>query len=344
MRIGYLDTLRALAIALVVVNHTDGSWVLSLHGTTFNWWFGIVFFYCCKIAVPLFVMISGALLLGKSDSYRKIGQRLFRIAVALLVTSAAFYLAFFENRSLADYLSRFWHNGISTYFWYLYMYIGLLVTLPLLQKLCSKLVRSDYWYILAVSLGFVCLVPVIAQFVPDATYTSYLQLPLFSGYFGAFFLGRYLFAYARPTRVCAIGAAAIFLLLLAFCCLTTYGAYQANGGSGYLVMDNSSFTPILLMAACVFLLVKFFAEKRASLNDGKNMSRKRKAIDAISVCSFGMYLTHMFFIRILQPWFQSLCEYVPDIPALLLFEAIVFVFAFATTWLLRKIPGVRRIL
>lgn len=66
----YLDFLRILACFLVIVNHTNSDIFLN-SSIGITWFVSITYFFICKIAVPLFVMISGAVLLGKKDSYKK---------------------------------------------------------------------------------------------------------------------------------------------------------------------------------------------------------------------------------------------------------------------------------
>jgi len=346
-RIAYLDVIRVAAIALVIVNHTDGSWMLSLETQSPNWWFAVIYFFCCKIAVPLFVMVSGALLLPRRDSYRKTGARVLRIAVVLLAASAFYYLVGTGEHTLAGFADKFWHAKISGHLWYLYMYIGLLAMMPLLQKLAASMQPVDYLYFFVVCFGFVNLVPVAAQFFPPAAYTTHLQLPLFGGYIGMLMAGHYIANVTPPlTRSFAIAAVAVFLTCLAFLTLGTGYFYDIGGGADYLKLDNRTFTPIVLMAACIFALVRFSSSRHAKAQDAEGARRSwgAKLLDALAVCSFGMYLVHPYLITLFHPYFLKACEAFPDIFALLLFEVVVFAVSFVVTWLLRLIPPVRKVL
>ena len=70
-RTEYLDHLRILACFLVIVNHTNPAVysVASVHGLT--WYASLLYHYLCRMAVPLFLMISGACLLHKRDSWKR---------------------------------------------------------------------------------------------------------------------------------------------------------------------------------------------------------------------------------------------------------------------------------
>src|SRR5574344_966994 len=93
----YIDMLRILACVAVIFNHFDpGFYNSSYIGFGRPSYFFMLFLsILCKFAVPLFFMISGALLLGKKESTKDIiKKRLSRIILSLLFASILFY--FFE--------------------------------------------------------------------------------------------------------------------------------------------------------------------------------------------------------------------------------------------------------
>lgn len=75
----YIDFLKIIAIYMVLFNHTETKgFVLFTIARTSKLYplylFNAIFI---KIAVPLFLMTSGALLLGKSESYRDLMNKRF---------------------------------------------------------------------------------------------------------------------------------------------------------------------------------------------------------------------------------------------------------------------------
>ena len=76
-RESWLDALRIVSAFLVIVNHTNSKVFQSLAPQDIQWWLSIGWYYVSKMAVPLFVMVSGACLLPRRDSaqQRKAGQR-----------------------------------------------------------------------------------------------------------------------------------------------------------------------------------------------------------------------------------------------------------------------------
>ena len=315
--------------------------MLGLESQSINWWLAATGFFTCKIAVPLFVMVSGSLLLGRIDDYRKHARRIARMAIALVVFSVFYYLTSSDTWSLTDFAQKFWHAKISGHLWYLYMYIGLLMMLPLLQKMAAGMSRKDYIYFLAIGFGVVNLVPVFAKFNSSFAYASDFSLPLFGGYLCMFVCGHFLAHIITPTGKQKIIACVVFLACLAFLVLATNHFYDLNDGNDYLQMQNRTFTPIMLMAACVFVLIRPLetsTNKRIRKNVGIRITSE------IAMCSFGVYLIHMYFVRLLNPYFSRMCTIMPDITALLSYQITVFLISFAITWLFRLIPPVRKII
>ena len=67
----YLELLRIIACFFVIVNHTSSGIFLSRTPNDKTWWVSVTYFFACKVAVPIFLMISGTLMLGKIDDYKK---------------------------------------------------------------------------------------------------------------------------------------------------------------------------------------------------------------------------------------------------------------------------------
>lgn len=67
-RIFYLDILRVIACLSVIMIHSSAEYVTNDIGS-FNFWIGNLFDSLTRIGVPIFVMISGALMLDKNYQY-----------------------------------------------------------------------------------------------------------------------------------------------------------------------------------------------------------------------------------------------------------------------------------
>ena len=148
----YLDVLKVLAIFLVLWNHTVSGF--ELYNRVLD--MPQHFFYTCfsifdKIAVPLFFMCSGALLLGREESWKRIlTHRVRRFALILLVVSVINYIQYYSGRSdysVNGFLFRFYSGSIRTPLWYLYAYLAFLLTLPFIRKLARTMRERDYLWL-----------------------------------------------------------------------------------------------------------------------------------------------------------------------------------------------------
>ena len=84
----YIEVLRIIAALFVIFNHT-GSMGFELYSSyticSPKYWIMLFLSILCKVAVPLFLMISGALLLNKDLNVKEIWKyRISRIFIALL--------------------------------------------------------------------------------------------------------------------------------------------------------------------------------------------------------------------------------------------------------------------
>lgn len=352
----YLDALRALAAFLVITNHTNSALFKASNPSDFTWWFSMIWYYVSKIAVPLFVMISGALLLPRRDSYARAAGRALRVLGALLLFSYFYYLwdlwqfywTWEQALNLPAFLDSIWQKPITDSFWYLYFYLGLMVMLPLLQRLAVAMDKKDLRYLLGCSFLFGALWPLLTHYVPGLTLPEYFQLPLFSVFLGLFFAGHYLHSYARPSRGMGWLCLGLILASVALSLALTRLEFARLGGAGkYWFMDERT-APSITVIACamaVMLLPRCWAGERQSLREGSRRAFGVRLLSALGACSFGVYL--------LQDWviaetkgrvFEPLLGVMHPIPVVLLWELTVFSLAAVATWLLRLVPGMKKLL
>ena len=122
----YLEILRVLACLFVLYNHTAGRYMRLMEGA--GGAAALFLFYVSKTAVPLFLMISGAALLGKQDAYGKNAKRILRMLGVLAVVSLFYYgMNALVNGTpfvLKEFLLQIYTTQATTSLWYLYLYLG----------------------------------------------------------------------------------------------------------------------------------------------------------------------------------------------------------------------------
>lgn len=347
-RVVWLDFLRALACFLVIVNHTNSDVFKSVPIGGVTWYLSIAWYYLSKIAVPLFVMISGACLLGRKESYGRAALRALRVAIALVLFSYLYYLwgVWLTNWTwsrvfdIPGFLALIWARRITDSFWYLYLYIGLMLVLPLLQRMAQGMDRRDSRYLLCLTLGVGSAWPLLAHYVPALALPAYLDLPLFNVFIGLFFLGHHLRAYPAPKRWHIPAAAVALALLIAVSVwLTRVEAGRVAAGERYWFMDERT-TPFLLTtlsAMAVFWLARAAFEGRGV--------KSARVWTELGGCAFGAYLMQDWLIAETRyRVFPALRALMPDMLATLLWELAIFMVAVLIALLLRRIPLLRKLL
>ncbi len=132
-----IDIIRGLAIIFVLYNHLYTYEVSFLKtDSIFLFIFYQLCALICRCGPPLFFMISGALLLGKEESYLHIlRHRVLRIVLVMLLCA---FIKCINGLSFRDYL----HMVFFDLNWYLYAYLAYLLMLPFLRLIAINSKRE----------------------------------------------------------------------------------------------------------------------------------------------------------------------------------------------------------
>jgi surface polysaccharide O-acyltransferase-like enzyme len=211
------------------------------------------------LGVPLFIMLSGALLLQPSKVDQPIRvflkKRLARIGLAFVFWSIIYLVwnYYVNNATLTVYsiTQSFLEQGPYYQFWFIYLIMGLYLLTPILRVVLKYADRKILRYLII--LWFLAspvppLLHLITGLAPDNA------LFLLSGYLGYFVLGIYLIGVEVKTRTLEI-------LLVIGAVLTFLGLYLMNFpfhsvGSYYFFDGYLSMTVILSSVAAFLLMSK----------------------------------------------------------------------------------------
>lgn len=345
----YMDYLRIMAVFFVIVNHTNSRVYQGTSPDHLTWYLSMLWYYLSKTAVPIFVMVSGACLLPKADSYRKAGKRIWRMIAALILFS---YLYFLNDAqiyhgiwpravNIGAFFSLVWTQQITDSYWYLYFYIGILVMLPLMQRLAQNMKKQDMRYLIGMSFGLYAIWPLITHYAPAMTMPSYFDVPMFSIYIGIFFAGHYVHQYVSLNKKRAMLAAAILIASLLASLGLTYMEFGRVGvGEKYWFMDDRMHPSILTILSALSIMV--LAKTAASDSIAEHTQRM---IVEIGGCTFCMYLLQDLIIeRTKGNILPMLSTVMPIFPAVIVWEIVIFIVALAASWLLRRIPILKKII
>lgn len=302
-RIIYIDILRILSIVAVIILHYTAEVLISTNDfNTSSWWISNGFNSISRFAVPVFFMISGAMILRtKITSYRDFYiKRVVPLLIPLLSWSLIYdlYNQYYVIKSqmnayefVIDFGYRLLTDRNYVHLWFLYAIIAIYLTVPLIIKFINSCSKKDLRYYLL--LWFI--VSIAYRFISDVAFRAtdqYIKIPImdipfFMGYLGYFILGYYLFHYELPLKAKNIlynlGIISFFLTPVA-----TYFVSLRSGVLDEMFYGNYSITTFF-MAVSLFI---FFKEKETLISDNVN-HKIQKLISSISKASFSIYLIHL---------------------------------------------------
>ena len=177
----YLDALRIIAAGCVIYNHLPAINLFTDTKGLEQCLYMIITLFI-KIAVPIFFMISGALLLNRNEeSYEKIIKtKFFRILLVIFIFELGLYILsiireVMNGGSVYDHPVRYFIQGMLEgslpycgVYWYLYIYLGYLLSLPFMQRIAPLISKKDFIFILAVHFIFSSFMPIINIWTVEA--------------------------------------------------------------------------------------------------------------------------------------------------------------------------------
>lgn len=187
-KIVYLEVLRLIAIFGVLFIHTDSAGVHHYVETTnpVNYWFGIFCASVVQCCIPLFFMITGAVLLNREESIAYVYRhRVLKMAIVTFLASTLQYLwiyrGIYGNMELRGYLRLLFEGSVSVPIWFLYAYISLLIVLPFLQRLVRAIPQKSWFLYLFLAWIFLNDVLCIVEYRCGLN-SSRLELPMMESY------------------------------------------------------------------------------------------------------------------------------------------------------------------
>ena len=335
----YLEILRLLAPFWVVFNHTGAyGYTHFVMEAGFGQWIELFFSCFCTIAVPIFLMISGAVLLGKEEPFSVLlKKRILRILELIVLVSIGNYLYFGNrdgwNMSFQDYLVKtMFSYEICTY--YLWLYLGFLLMLPIFRQVVKR--RDIIVYICICWLALRCIPEIIEYHAKHGTlafrnYNALLQLEYIFPLIGYYIHTMPKERVTKSNFVVLVPAAIVSILVnmnLKMNYFTGTGEFLA----GYDLLSCSS------AATTIFYFAKYMSDKIRFPKWINNL------ILIFSPTALGTFLLSAVLMWKLWDIYVVLTDYVPNYVAVLIWSFLATVMCQIITAILRLIPPIRKIL
>lgn len=349
-RIFYYDFLRAMAIVGIVFCHASISFVTTgIHSPYFHI---SAFFDCFRdFCIPIFVMLSGALLIGKKDSFidffKKRLSRIFIPFIFWLIIYILYSFYFIIHRidvgNAIDIL--FGAPGtLGVTFWFIWMitvcYFGIFIINKILDFGAKRFDDFEVNFINILAVLAVLLI-CIYQFWHFKTIYGYFCSFMIYIILGYFLATRDYLARKINVKYIVIATAIIFLGL--------YNYYIF----AYVVPNsilNNNFTYLgyftcflFILAITVFLLFKYLS--KTELFDKIENNRFGELITFISKYSFGIYLAHYLILIRLRTSIIRFVNFNQQNPLIWipLFVILTLAISVGILWCLSKIPYLNKV-
>ena len=291
-RVIYFDILNIIAIIAVIAMHCNS----IVHGkpNSTAWTTSLIIECMCYFAVPLFCMLSGATLMNyreKYDTKTFFKRRLLKVAIpfifwAIIMFVWKIHIGWINIQSInipIKFINAFFANKEEATYYFMFIILGLYLTMPLLSLLAKKEYTKQLWFVVLLYFIFNAFLPnILGLFKIQLNTNLTVQL---GGYVIFIILG-YLLSTQNINKKyrILIYIGAVIGLIYRF--VTTFYLSKQAGSVVKTTWGYTSWHAILLTAA-VFLIIKNLNFEKIITN-----SKVRNFITKMSGCSFGIYLIH----------------------------------------------------
>lgn len=332
--------IRSLACIAIIILHTVYSAVL-LFGSDIDAQTNITSMAVVDSmmwAVPCFIMVTGALLLEteRKITYKKLfGKYILRIFAALVIFGMVFRVFDIimdkEPVSVAAFLKGLYEifTGTSwSHIWYLYLLIGLYLLLPFYKKVVDNSSAKEIKYLLAVYIIFLSILPMLEIWGINCGFYIHVSTIYPFYLFGGYAIYKHIYC---PGKAASLVMFIIATLLIIGCTVVRW------------IYDIPSME-ILWGYASLFVIMQavgFFA----LLKDVKHTGFRavKWLLLKLDECSFGVYLIHMIFVRLILRYIGFNPYENGGILAFVAVIAGILVISYAITWILKRIPFLKKI-
>ncbi len=342
------DLIRAIAIFLVVLLHASLMTLQSFPPSSAYWWAASVYKSIALPCVPLFIMLSGALLLQPVKVNEPIRvflkKRLSRVGLAFAFWTAIYTIwSFYISKTpvtlanIGQSISFDLFGGAYFHFWYIYLIVGLYLITPILRVVIvyggDKIIR----YLILVWFVGVAVVPLL-QLAIGLTLNGYLFV--IGGWIGYFVLGIYLLKVK-------LRSALFYGLLAVGFVWTIFGVWLMNypfvGVQRQNFFTDSLTANVIIGSVALFMILLKFRPDWP----GSNQTIGKRLVQAISRNTLPIFLFHIIILESFERGFFSFTlspltlNPIIEIPVI---AVLTFFITLGLVLVMRKVPILNKLI
>jgi surface polysaccharide O-acyltransferase-like enzyme len=289
----------------VLLLHSAGRFTVTsqelaqMNASAITQW-GVINFYqsiAVPLGVPLFLMLTGALLLQpeKNESLSVFfKKRWARIGLPAIFWGVAYFAWDFLVQKIPFTLAAIIQgilNGPYTQLWYLYVLAGLYLLTPILRVTLANADETIVKYFILLWIVGVAIIPFFRLFTTYQLNTNVFTL---TGYIGFFVLGTYLSTVQIRRKTLTI----FITLGVTLTAIGTYALTATVGGTQMYFFQQYFSPTIILTAVMTFLLLLTIKPPTAQNNNSP--SKTNRLIKVISQNTLAIFFIHVMIIESIQ--------------------------------------------
>lgn len=341
-----IDLLRILACFMVVFLHV-ASMDYFVPVETFTW---RVFNFCHTVTrscVPLFVMISGMMIISKEEySLKKLFTKSLPRLVFVYILWSFLYtvdelgpMNLLQNFDLKLFLKTAWnYDSTAPHLWYMPMFICLYLLAPVMHAIRDK--KKILQYIIALFLVLTVLRSVLAAF-PETYSVAVLMTRFdfpFAAFAGYFVLGYVIYIQQEKFQIKTWVLLVILAAVIGLTTLAIWALSVAKGAPQQGLADNFCL-PTFLEACIIFLLFLRVPSEKIDATWNKS-----GWVQKVSKYTLFVYLLHPFILTHLETNFGITTTSANALITMPLISVGTFLLCMGVAFLIDLIPGVRKVL
>ena len=343
-RIEGLDIIRTLAILFVVLIHgvppdfQEPGYMNNLSG------FSAVFHFTCfsigRLGVPLFLCLSGYLLLSRNYDEAQTRKFYKRNFLSLLLTWEIWIVINDYAMSWYDDTPIHWSTILKNmlfveptnvfHAWYMEVILGIYLFIPHLSGTLHNIGDRELLSLVLVSYIYFFVVPTCYHLYPSPIeYRGSLDLSFSGGIYGFYLISGFLIK-RYEDRIRNFSKSLLILVTLVAIVAATEAQILTTSRHIYHIWYDFCLLPIA--AVSVFICLK---DLKCKIFHG--------LVTKISICAFGIYLIHALVIMVILKYRLLHCIAVDEL-RIVVFSIVMFILSFAIAILIKKIPYAGKIL
>ena len=341
-----VDVIRTVAMVAVILLHAANDLTIQhLDQLEIYRWLTVdVYQSAGRMGVPLFLMLTGALLLqpSKKDTLSVFfKKRWARIGIPFVFWGAAFFAWDFlvkQQTFTASFIIQGVLDGPYYHFWYIYMLVGLYLLTPVLRLITANADGKIMKYFVVVWFVGASVAPLAGLFTSYHLDGNVFTITSLVGYF---ILGTYLLTVKISRRT-------LFALISLGIGLTAIGTYAiaATIGGGRMYFFQEYLSPTMIFTTIVLFLL--LNTVKPPLNKEKaGASKVNKLLNLISVNTLPIFFLHVIVLETIQLGYLGFAlngNVVNSIIGVPLMTVIVLFVCIAIIVPIKKIPFVARLI